>query len=163
MASVRRTAREAMSEMRRLLDVLRTDGPGYAPQAGLARLPDLLDETRAAGVPVELIEQGDRPRLTPGLDLVAFRVVQESLTNVRKHAPGAPTRVQFRYGRNTLELEVVNDAAPTPANTNGGRAGHGLVGMRERVRLFDGSFDAEPVANGGFRVHAALPLSEEPA
>jgi signal transduction histidine kinase len=163
MASVRRTAREAMSEMRRLLDVLRTDEPGYAPQAGLARLPDLLDETRAAGVPVELIEQGERPRLAPGLDLVAFRVVQESLTNVRKHAPGATTRVQFRYGAKTLELEVVNEAGPTPANSNGGRGGHGLVGMRERVRLFDGSFEAQPIADGGFRVHATLPLTEEPA
>jgi signal transduction histidine kinase len=163
MVSVRRTAREAMTEMRRLLDVLRADEPGYAPQAGLARLPDLLDETRAAGVPVELIEQGERPRLAPGLDLVAFRVVQESLTNVRKHAPGARTLVQFRYRPTALELEVVNDAGVTPANANGDRRGHGLVGMRERVRLFDGSFDAQPIANGGFRIRATLPLAEEPA
>jgi signal transduction histidine kinase len=163
MVSVRRTAREAMSEMRRLLDVLRTDEAGYAPQAGLARLPDLLDETRGAGVPVDLIEQGERPRLAPGVDLVAFRVVQESLTNVRKHAPGAPTRVQFRYGPRTLELEVVNEAGVTTANANGGQGGHGVVGMRERVRLFDGSFDAQPSANGGFRVHATLPLNDEPA
>ena len=163
MSSVRRTAREAMSEMRRLLDVLRTDEPGYAPQAGLARLTDLLDETRAAGVPVELIEQGERPRLAPGLDLVAFRVVQESLTNVRKHAPGAATQVHMRYGPKTLELDVVNEPALRPANSNGDRAGHGLIGMRERVRLFDGSFDAQPIASGGFRVHATLPLTEEPA
>ena len=163
MSSVRRTAREAMSEMRRLLDVLRTDEPGYAPQAGLARLPDLLEETRGAGVPVELIEQGERPRLAPGLDLVAFRVVQESLTNVRKHAPGAATQVQMRYGPKTLELDVINEPALGPANSNGDRAGHGLIGMRERVRLFDGSFDAHPIANGGFRVHATLPLTEEPA
>jgi signal transduction histidine kinase len=163
-ASVRRTAREAMSEMRRLLDVLRTDQPGYAPQPGLARLPDLLDETRGAGVPVELVEQGERPRLAPGVDLVAFRVVQESLTNVRKHAPGASTRVLFRYGPQTLELEVVNEAAATLVNGDGGGpGGHGLVGMRERVRLFNGSFDAEPSADGGFRVHAVLPLTEEPA
>jgi len=150
--------------MRRLLDVLRTDEPGYAPQPGLSRLPDLLDETRRAGVPVELIERGDRPRLSPGVDLVAFRVVQESLTNVRKHAPGAATRVRFRYGPKTLELEVVNEGADAHANANGsGGAGHGLVGMRERVRLFDGSFDAQPIASGGFRVHATLPLTEEPA
>jgi signal transduction histidine kinase len=165
MASVRRMAREAMTEMRRLLDVLRTDEAGYAPQAGLARLPDLLDETRAAGVPVELIEQGERPRLSPGVDLVAFRVVQESLTNVRKHAPGAPARVLLRYRPRTLELEVVNEAAVTRrANADGsGSGGHGLVGMRERVRLFDGRFDAQSSANGGFRVHAVLPLTEEPA
>ena len=148
--------------MRRLLDVLRTDEPGYEPQAGLARLPDLLDETRGAGVPVELIEQGERPRLPPGVDLVAFRVVQESLTNVRKHAPGAPTRVLLRYGPKTLELEVVNEATISAAHTDGGgRGGHGLVGMRERVRLFDGSFDAQPAPHGGFRVHASLPLTEE--
>ena len=82
---------------------------------------------------------------------------------MRKHAPGAPTRVQFRYGPNTLWLEVVNDDAPTPANTNGSRGGHGLIGMRERVRLFDGAFDAQPIANGGFCVRAALPLTEQPA
>jgi signal transduction histidine kinase len=153
-----------MSEMRRLLDVLRTDQPGYAPQPGLARLPDLLEETRGAGVSVELVEQGERPHLPPGLDLVAFRVVQESLTNVRKHAPGAPARVLLRYRPKTLELDVVNEATITPADADGGgRGGHGLVGMRERVRLFDGSFDAQPIANGGFRVHATLPLTEEPA
>jgi signal transduction histidine kinase len=164
MASVRRTAREAMSEMRRLLDVLRADQPGYAPQPGLARLPDLLEETRGAGVPVELVEDGERPRLAPGLDLVAFRVVQESLTNVRKHAPGAPTRVLLRYRPKTLELEVHNEGAFAGANADGtGDGGHGLVGMRERVRLFDGSIDARPSADGGFRVHAVLPLSEEPA
>jgi len=163
-ASVRRTAREAMSEMRRLLDVLRADEPGYAPQPGLARLPDLLDETRGAGVPVELVEQGVRPRLAPGVDFVAFRVLQESLTNVRKHAPGAPTRVLLRYRPKTLELEVINKAAVTPATANGsGPGGHGLVGMRERVHLFDGSFDAQPRADGGFRIRAVLPLTEEPA
>jgi signal transduction histidine kinase len=164
LASVRRTAREAMTEMRRMLEVLRTDEPGYVPQAGLARLPDLLDETRRAGVPVELIEQGERPRLAPGVDLVAFRVVQESLTNVRKHAPGAPTVVLLRYLPKTLELEVQNQAAISHADANGGGpGGHGLVGMRERVRLFDGRFDAQPSADGGFRVHALLPLTEEPA
>ena len=113
-------------------------------------------------MPVELIERGDRPRLSPGVDLVAFRVVQESLTNVRKHAPGAPTRVLLRYGPKTLELEVVNEATISAAHTDGGgRGGHGLVGMRERVRLFDGSFDAQPAPHGGFRVHASLPLTEE--
>jgi signal transduction histidine kinase len=86
------------------------------------------------------------------------------LTNVRKHAPGAHTRVLFSYGPRTLDLEVVNEASVTLDNGDGiGPGGHGLVGMRERVRLFDGSFDAEPSADGGFRVHAVLPLSEEPA
>ena len=163
MASVRRTAREAMTEMRRLLDVLRADEPRYAPQPGLARLPDLLDEVRGAGVLVELIEQGKRPHLPPGLDLVAFRVVQESLTNVRKYAPGAPTRVLLRYGPKALELDVANIAAAGDVSANGGgRGGHGLVGMRERVHLFGGRFDAKATEEGGFRVYASLPLSEEP-
>jgi signal transduction histidine kinase len=163
-ASVRRTAREALTEMRRLLDVLRTGEPGYAPQPGLARLPDLLDEVRAAGVPVELIEQGERPRLPPGVDLVAFRVAQESLTNVRKHAPGAPARLVLRYGAKSLQLEVANAPGVLAASGNGtGRGGHGLIGMRERVHLFGGSIDAQPTGEGGFRVHAVLPLTEEPA
>jgi signal transduction histidine kinase len=163
-ALVRRTAREAMTEMRRVLDVLRAEEPRYAPQPGLARLPDLLDEVRAADVPVELIEQGERPQLPPGVDLVVFRVVQESLTNVRKHAPGAPTRVLLRYGPKALELEVANAPGSLAASANGaGRGGHGLIGMRERVHLFGGSFDAQPTGEGGFRVHAVLPLTEEPA
>jgi len=163
-ASVRRTAREALTEMRRVLDVLRTDEPGYAPQPGLARLPDLLDEVRAAGVPVELIEQGERPRLPPGIDLVAFRVAQESLTNVRKHAPGAPTRLLLRYDAKSLQLEVANAPAALAASGNGtGRGGHGLIGMRERVHLFGGSIEAQPTGEGGFCVHVVLPLTEEPA
>jgi signal transduction histidine kinase len=149
--------------MRRLLDVLRTEESRYVPQPGLARLHDLLEEVRGAGVPVELVEQGERTHLPPGLDLVAFRVVQESLTNVRKHAPGAPTRVCLGYGPKMLELEVANDAVLHTTGLNGGgRGGHGLIGMRERVHLFGGSFDAQPLDGGGFCVHAVLPLGEEP-
>lgn len=126
--------------------------------------PTCSTRVRAADVPVELIEQGERRRLPPGVDLVAFRVVQESLTNVRKHAPGAPTRVLLRYGAKTLELEVANAPAALAASGNGvGRGGHGLIGMRERVHLFGGSIDAQPAGEGGFRVHAVLPLTEEPA
>jgi len=160
MASVRRTAREAMSEMRRLLDVLRTDQPRYAPQPGLARLPDLLDEIRGSGIAVELIEDGDRPHLAPGLDLVAFRIVQESLTNVRKHGDGASARVLLRYRSSTLEVEVVNPVLPAAASGANG-SGQGLIGMRERVLLFDGSFEAGVGGDGRFRVHALLPISDE--
>jgi signal transduction histidine kinase len=164
MASVRRTAREAMVEMRRLLDVLRTDEAAYTPQPGLARLDDLLEEVRGAGVPVELVQEGVRPHLPPGLDLVAFRVVQESLTNVRKHAPGASTKVLMRFGPRDFELDIANATASTPTSVNGGPAGgHGLIGMRERVHLFGGTFDAGPNEDGGFLVHAVLPLNEEPA
>ena len=153
-----------MTEMRRVLEVLRTDEPRYAPQPGLSRLSDLLDEARGAGLPVELVEEGDRLELPPGLDLVAFRVVQESLTNVRRHAAGAPTRVLVRYGAEALELEVANAPSPgaesngTGASSSGG--GHGLIGMRERVHLFDGSFRTEASDDGGFRVQASLPLTD---
>jgi signal transduction histidine kinase len=93
-----------------------------------------------------------------------FRVVQESLTNVRKHAPGAPTRVLLRYDPKSLEVEVANAPGSLTARGNGAsRRGHGLIGMRERVHLFGGSFDAQPTGEGGFRVHAVLPLAEEPA
>jgi signal transduction histidine kinase len=164
MVSVRRTAREAMNEMRRVLDLLRTDEARYAPQPGLARLVDLLDEVRSAGVPVELIEEGERPPLPPGLDLVAFRVVQESLTNVRKHAAGSPTRLLLRYGPAAIELDVANRPVGDHRAANGfRRGGHGLIGMRERVQLFGGTFQAGPTADQGFRVHAVLPLAEEPA
>ncbi len=164
-ASVRRTAREAMTEMRRVLEVLRTDEPRYAPQPGLSRLPDLLEEARGAGLPVELIEDGDRRQLPPGLDLVAFRVVQESLTNVRKHAAGSRTRVGVHYRADAIELEVTN-APSTTTGSNGsgpssGGGGHGLIGMRERVHLFDGAFRAGVSDDGGFSVHAVLPLGDE--
>jgi signal transduction histidine kinase len=165
LASVRRTAREAMTEMRRLLDVLRTDDTAYAPQPGLSRLPELLDETRAAGLPVELVEEGERPELSPGLDLVAFRIVQESLTNVRKHAGEVPTRVLLRYRGDELELEVTNEPSAAPSTIDGGDkgldGGHGLVGMRERVRLYGGRLETGENGDGGFRVHALLPLSAE--
>jgi signal transduction histidine kinase len=161
MVSVRRTAREAMNEMRRLLDVLRTDEAGYAPQPGLARLPDLLDEVRSSGVPVELIEEGERPPLSPGLDLVAFRVVQESLTNVRKHAGAAPATVRLRYRPQALRVEVVNEG--TSAEPAGGGTGHGIIGMRERAASVGGSFRAGPLPGGGFTVVAELPLVELPA
>ena len=162
LASVRRTAREAMSEMRRLLEVLRTDEPRYVPQPGMARLPDLLEDVRGAHVAVELVEQGERPHLSPGLDLVVFRVIQESLTNVRKHATGASARVLLHYTAEALELEVTNSpgaAGQGTAPSPNGR-GHGLIGMRERVLLFGGSFEAAPSTDGSFRVHATLPLAE---
>jgi len=159
LAAVRRTAREAMTEMRRVLSVLRGDDATYAPQPGLSRLPDLIDEVKAAGVPVKLAEEGERPELPAGIDLVAFRVLQESLTNVRKHAAGAAAQVAVRYGAKELDVEITNDAGQAQAAINGGE-GHGIFGMRERVRLFGGRFEAGELADGGFRVHAQLPLEE---
>jgi signal transduction histidine kinase len=155
--AVRRSAREAMNEMRRLLGVLREDEASYIPQPGIARLPDLLDEVRGGGLEVELAEEGERPQLSPGLDLTVYRLVQEALTNARKHAGGDGARVLLRYGSRDLELDVSNRLNGPAAAEEGG--GHGLVGMQERVRLFNGSFDAGP-ENGRFRVHVRLPLEE---
>jgi signal transduction histidine kinase len=161
LSAVRRTARQTMGEMRRLLDVLREDDPVYTPLAGLSQLPDLLDEVRAAGVDVELLESGDRRELSPAIDLVAYRVIQESLTNVRKHAAGAEAKVALAYTPRELTIEIVNEpGSPSGYASNG--AGHGLIGMRERVRIFGGRFDAGKRVDGGFRVHAVLPL-EGPA
>jgi len=156
LAAVRRTSREAMTEMRRLLGVLREDEASYVPQPGISRLPDLLDEARAAGLQVEMSEEGSRPQLSPGLDLTVYRLVQEALTNARKHAEGA-ARVAIRYGARELEIDVSNEVNGTePALPDGG---HGLVGMRERVRLFGGSFDVGRT-DGSFHVHARLPVEE---
>lgn len=163
MAAVRRTARETMTEMRRLLGVLREDDATYAPLPGLARLPELLDETRAAAVEVALDERGARRELPAGLDLVAYRVIQEALTNVRKHAPGSTARVAVSYQPRELGIEVSNDAPATIPDAYAKGGGHGLVGMRERVRIFGGSFDAGAQSDGGFRVQATLPLDQEPA
>jgi signal transduction histidine kinase len=162
LAALRRTARETMNEMRRLLGVLREDQPSYAPQPSLSRLEDLLVETRGAGVPVELIEEGRRPPLSAGVDLVAYRIVQESLTNVRKHAGRVPTRVEIHYGMRDLELEICNEPGALPRSHNGRteEGGHGLIGMRERAEIFGGTLEAGERGSGGFRVHAVLPLED---
>jgi signal transduction histidine kinase len=159
--SVRRTAREAMVEMRRVLDVLREDDAPHAPLPGLSRLDDLVTEARAAGVEVDVVEEGERPRLSAGLDLVAFRIVQEALTNVRKHAGGARASVRLSYARRGLEIDVRDDGDGSPAGPRAG--GHGLIGMRERVAIFGGTLETGREDEGGFRVHAVLPLEEAPA
>jgi len=157
LGAVRRTAREALTEMRRLLDVLREDEPAYAPQPTLATLAALVEETRRAGVPVELVREGSDDPLPPGVDLAAYRIVQEALTNVRRHAGSAPTRVRIRHAAGAVEVEVVNGPATSPGEGPGG--GRGLLGMRERVRLYGGSLDAGP-EDGGFAVRARLPVEE---
>jgi signal transduction histidine kinase len=153
--AARRTSREALIEMRRLLDVLREDGASYAPQPGLDRVGELIDDARAAGLEVEFAESGDRGALTPGVELTIYRVIQEALTNVRKHAGPVLTRVAITYGPEALELEVRNEAGRSNGSAPPG--GHGLIGMRERLRLFGGALSAGAEADGGYRVHATLP------
>jgi signal transduction histidine kinase len=161
------TSRGTLTEMRRLLGVLRnSDGArSPAPAPGLADLPQLIDEVRAAGVPATLRVEGTADRIHAGVELSAYRVVQEALTNVIKHA-GTPTRVgvTVRYLPGSLAVEVVDDgrglAARTSDGVDGGPvdgSGHGLVGMRERVELWGGQLSAGPAPGGGYLIKALLP------
>jgi signal transduction histidine kinase len=159
--AVRKTAHEALVELRRLVGVLREAEPVYEPQGGLGRLDELIDEMRAAGLAIELREEGARPALPPGVDLSAYRIVQESLTNVRRHAGTAPTRVRLRYCKDALELEVENSCGSGKGALGPG-TGHGLIGMRERARLYGGTLDARATPDGGFVVRARLPLEAMP-
>ena len=156
--TIRRSAEDAMEEMRHLLGVLREDGDGgeLLPQPGLGQLGDLVEHARGAGVEVTLAVDGEPRALAPGLDLSAYRIVQEGLTNVRKHAPGALARVRVTRAPRELALEV-RDSGPG-GSPNG--SGHGLVGMRERVRMHGGQLQAGPSPDGGFAVLARLPIGE---
>ena len=159
--TIEETARQAMAEMRMLLGVLRADGDpvSLAPQPGLDQLPRLLAETRAAGVAVELRIEGEPGPLPPGVDLAAYRVVQEALTNCRKHAPGATVAVVVRYDDETIELCIDDDGGGVRGDADAG--GHGLIGMRERISLYGGTLRAGPRAERGFSVHATLPRRQQ--
>jgi signal transduction histidine kinase len=156
--AVESTARLAMAEMRRLFGVLRADGerPALEPQPGLDQLDGLVADARAAGVPVEVAVEGEPVPLPPGLDLAAFRVIQEALTNVRKHAPGGCATVRLRYEDTDVEVSVENTGGVTSQRPDHG--GLGLVGMRERVVLYGGSLEAGVQPGGGFTVRARLPF-----
>ncbi|HSC93251.1 MAG TPA: sensor histidine kinase [Gaiellaceae bacterium] len=151
------SGRQALAELRRMLGLLRSaDGaPDLGPQPGLGQLESLVEQMRAVGLPVELSVEG-RPRaLPPGVDLSAYRIVQEALTNALKHARPAHARVTVRYGEDDVELEVVDDGdGPGPVASGG----LGLAGMRERVRLYGGSLEAGRGSAGGFSVRARLPV-----
>jgi signal transduction histidine kinase len=159
--TVERTGREALAEMRRLLGVLReTEDPAErTPQPGLARLERLLEQVRSSGLAVELSVEGERRPLAPSVDLSAYRIVQEALTNALKHAGDAHAWVNLRYGADLLELEVANDGRSS-VRTDG--HGHGLHGMRERAEFCGGTLDAGPRAEGGFLVRATLPVESAP-
>jgi signal transduction histidine kinase len=152
------TARDALTEMRRLLAVLREDAGGLAeraPQPGLDRLDELLGSARAAGTRLRLILHGEVVPLSPGVDLAAYRILQEALTNARRHAPGAAVDVELRYDTDTLRLRI-RDTGPGPAAP--GPAGHGLLGMRERAAMVGGTLRTGAADGGGFVVEADLPL-----
>jgi signal transduction histidine kinase len=158
--SAEESCRQALAEMRRLLDVLRTENaePLLAPTPGLAALDDLVAGVRRAGLPVEIAVEGTPANLPAGLDLTAYRIVQEALTNALKYADGAATRLTVKYRGESMEVEVVDEGRHVGTTSNG--SGSGLVGMRERVVLYDGRLEAGPREGGGFRVWAHLPLSQ---
>jgi signal transduction histidine kinase len=182
MGAVEEAGRQALDELRHLLGVLRpeTDLDGLGPQPGLADLPRLVDQIRGAGVDVSLATDGAPAELPARVDLFAYRIVQEALTNVLKHAgPGANTQVRLGTDRSGIVIEVLDDgegleppsAATGPFRPAGSpvgdrqdrRSGHGIVGMRERALLLGGTLDARPRQGGGFRVVAHLPTGGEPA
>ena len=133
-----------------------------APMPGFDRLGELLEQVRATGLPVELAVEGDPRRLDPGIELSAYRIIQEALTNTLKHARGATAQVRVRYGTAELDIDVT-DRGGTGDRGIGvpGESGRGLIGMRERVAVFGGRFEAGPMP-GGFRVSARLPIAPAP-
>jgi signal transduction histidine kinase len=154
-----------MTEMHRTLKLLRTTDDAAAersPQPGLANLDKLLEQSRAAGLDVRLAVEGQPRKLSQSLDLSAFRIVQEALTNVLKHAGHARANVTVGYRPQALELSVVDsgDGTTAPAHGLASAGGHGLVGMRERAAMFGGTLTARPRAEHGFEVNAILPYGE---
>ncbi len=160
--SVERAGREALAEMRRLLGVLDRgeDTRALAPQPGLADIEDLVARARTAGLETKLRVEGEPGVISPALDLCAYRIVQEALTNVIKHAGPASVTVAVRWTGQALEVDVSDDGRGPIAHPGGAR-GHGIAGMRERTGLHGGKIHAGARANGGFAVQARLPLAAE--
>jgi signal transduction histidine kinase len=160
--AIKHTSRDALAELRATLGMLRSDdAASREPAAGLDRLPSLVESSRATGLPVDLVIEGEARPLPSAVDTAAFRIVQESLTNVIRHAGPARATVAVRHGDDRLEIEVTDDGRGA-VDGNGAAGvtsgGHGLAGMRERVALLGGELDAGPRPSGGYRVLARLPL-----
>jgi signal transduction histidine kinase len=159
--TVEESGRAALTELRQLLGVLseQSQEAALAPQPGLAQLGVLVERLRQTGFPVELRREGTPQALQPGIELAAYRVIQEALTNALRHAGGPPTRVVVRYGEGRLDLEVRNARGSAAPAAEG--AGRGIVGMRQRVAVYGGELEAGPLPDGGFAVRARLPLNGE--
>jgi signal transduction histidine kinase len=164
--AIQSTGREALGDMQRLLGVLRVEDDADVerrPQPSLAQIDRLVDQLAEAGLPVELHVEGDVRALPAGLDVCGYRVVQEALTNSLKHGRPSTASVVVRYGAHDLELEVVDDGSGQQVDTPGNGlpgAGHGLVGMHERVTLYGGLLEAGARAEGGYAVRARIPLQQ---
>ncbi|MFE5244025.1 sensor histidine kinase [Streptomyces sp. NPDC056627] len=164
LAGIRESAVEALVELRRVLGVLRSedapaDGGRHAPQPTLDRLDELVGKVRSAGVSVATRTTGRRRPLPPGVELSAFRIVQEALSNVLRHAPGAGARVEVGYHSSAVTVRVTNTAPEAPGRPMDG-VGHGLLGMRERTAMLGGDLTHGPTPGGGYEVVATLPLEE---
>ena len=155
--TIERTGRGALTEMRRLLGMLRGDeNEPLAPQPRLDDVSNLVEQLRDAGLPVELHIDGERRELAAGIELSAYRIIQEALTNALKHGGDARASVHMHYSANALELEIIDDGTGTASRPS--QSGHGLVGMRERVALYGGRLDAGSRPSGGFVVRVRLPI-----
>lgn len=162
LAGIRQNALEALTELRRVLGVLRSEQPDDPvaprhPQPTLAELDGLVDNVRGAGLDVSVEIAGSRRPLAPGVELTAYRIVQEALSNCLRHAPGSRVEVGIAYGPRDLHLCIANTAPTGPAPPSHG-AGHGLLGMRERAGMLGGEFAAGPHPEGGYEVSAVLPM-----
>jgi signal transduction histidine kinase len=159
--TIQDAGREAIVELRRMLGLLRDPAADaeLAPQPSVGRLDALLEQVRGAGLPVELIVEGEAMRLPPGIDRSVYRIVQEGLTNALKYAGPAHASVRIRYGERAVELEVLDDGR---GPQSGGHDGFGLLGMRERAALYGGRLDATARPGGGYALRASLPLEQVP-
>ncbi|MGX1887565.1 sensor histidine kinase [Streptomyces sp. NPDC055287] len=166
LASIRTTALEGLAELSHLLGLLRSDADdsttGTSPQPSLAQLDALLGSVRAAGLHATIRIEGTVRPLSPGVELSAYRIIQEALSNVLRHAPGAGTSIELTYTRDALCLRVLNGPATLPAGTSPG-SGHGLTGMRERTAMLGGDLAIGPTTDGGYEVTATLPDPASPA
>jgi signal transduction histidine kinase len=161
-AEISKESREALTEMRRLLGVLRSEGEqaSTAPQPGLADLSTLVESARAAGTPVELQVEGELDGVPAAADLSAYRLVQESLSNAARHAAGAPVELVLRRTADELSVRIRNGPGPVGSGKPSGEPGQGIRGMRERVTMLGGQLSALPTGEGGFEVRATLPLGD---
>ena len=158
--AIESSGRDALVELRRLLGILRSEDQELAigPQPGLGSLQSLVEQMHAAGLPVQLRIEGEPVHLPAGIDLSAYRIVQEALTNVVKHAEDAAAEVVIRYGPHALELAILDNGNGRTTSLNG--AGHGLIGMRERVALYSGALEVGTQDGGGYAVRARLPFGD---
>lgn len=160
LGNVETSGRQAVGELQRLVGFLRSDDDGATlePQPGLDGISRLVEATRTAGIPVQMRTIGRRRPMPSSVELSAYRIVQEALTNVVRHAPGADTTVVLTHLEDALQVEVVNGSAASPITPSGPGGGRGLLGMRERTSVLGGTFDHGPVAGGGYRIRARLPV-----